>query len=53
MKMFGGGGSPTSGAARVKGTTIKCIVDELTHILNPTATLSNEKSVGKVIKLTK
>ena len=53
MKMFGGGGSPTSGAARVKGTTIKCIVDELTHILNPTATLSNENSVGKVLKLTK
>ena len=53
MKMFGGGGSTTSGAARVKGTTIKCIVDELTHILNPTATLSNENSVGKVLKLTK
>lgn len=53
MKMFGGGGSPTSGAARVKGTTIKCIVDELTHILNPTATLSNENNVGKVLKLTK
>ena len=53
MKMFGGGGSPTSGAARVKGTTIKCIVDELTHILNPTATLNNENIVGKVLKLTK
>lgn len=53
MKMFGGGGSPTSGAARIKGTSIKNIVEELTHILNPTATLGNESTNNKVLKLVK
>lgn len=53
MKMFGGGGSPTSGAARIKGTSIKNIVEELTHILNPTATLGNENTNNKVLKLVK
>lgn len=53
MKMFGGGGSPTSGAARIKGTSIKNIVEELAHILNPTATLGNENTNNKVLKLVK
>lgn len=51
MKVFGGGGSTTSGAARVKGTTIKCIVDELAKMLNPTTAITTENS--KVLKLVK
>lgn len=51
MKVFGGGGSTTSGAARVKCTTIKCIVDELAKMLNPTTAITTENS--KVLKLVK
>ena len=51
MKVFGGGGSTTSGAARVKGTTIKCIVDELAKMLNPTTAITTENI--KVLKLVK
>ena len=49
MRLFGGGGNEHSGAARIKGMSIKKVNDKLNEILIPTYNIDGEKTL-KLVK---